>query len=119
MLLVAILSVFHAIGQVPVTSTSSAFVGILITNGVQSIAGCSLTAASGSNSAGVFTSGTSGTCTATITMAMAATHGYVCWVKDETTPADLLSDTITSTTITTISGTTANGDVIHYGCIGQ
>jgi hypothetical protein len=89
-----------------------------IAAGTQTITGCSLTGAVGGSSAGKFSSGTTGTCTVTITPGLTAPNGYRCSATDLTTPADILSQTTGSTTTTCIiSGTTASGDVITWQSI--
>lgn len=72
--------------------------------------------ASGGASAGKFASGTTGTCTVTITPGITATNGFTCDAHDLTTPADVINQTATSTTTATISGTTASGDVVTWKC---
>ena len=82
--------------------------------------GCSLSATVGSGNVGRFTSGTTGTCTAVITIngatGLAAPNGWNCWASDRTTPADVIIQTADSTTTATISGTTVSGDIISFGC---
>ncbi len=90
---------------------------ILISSGTQTVSGCSLSASSGGKTAGKFTSGTSGTCTVTVTPGTTAPNGYSCFANDITTPADKLQQTVASTTAPVISGTTASGDVITWGCM--
>ena len=82
-----------------------------------SVSGCSLTASTGGGSAGKFVSGTSGTCTVTVTSSVTVANGYACWANDITTPADTLHQTAYTTTTSTISGTTVSGDVIVWGCL--
>lgn len=89
--------------------------------GVQSISGCSLSAAVGGAWAGKFVSGTTGTCTVTITFPDTATNGWACGrgASDITTTADFLTQTAFTTTTATLSGTTASGDTIVWGpCVG-
>ena len=82
--------------------------------------GCSISATAGSGTSGTYTSGTSGTCTAVITLngatGMTTQNGWYCSASDWTTPADAQAQTATSATTATIAGTTASGDVIHFGC---
>jgi hypothetical protein len=85
--------------------------------GSNSVSGCSLTAGAGGTWAGKFVSGTTGTCTVTITLGTTATNGFSCWANDLTTPADIIKQTATTTTTATIAGTTASGDVLNWGCI--
>jgi hypothetical protein len=78
--------------------------------------GCSISAHSGGATAGQYTSGTTGTCTVTLTLP-ATTTAYVCVARDVTTAADTQAQTgVLSTTSVTITGTTVSGDVISWGC---
>lgn len=97
-------------GQCPLQTTG------LYAAGTQSVTGCSLTSALGGPWAGSFHSGTTGTCTVTITP-KPATNGYACKAQDMTTPADVINQTATNSTTATLSGTTASGDVITWSCI--
>jgi hypothetical protein len=83
------------------------------------ISGCSTTSLTGGGSAGKFTSGTTGTCTPVITMGDSATaaNGWACAAADQTTPADVLTQTASTTTTATLSGPTLSGDVISFHCI--
>jgi hypothetical protein len=80
--------------------------------------GCSNSTLVGGSSAGSFNSGTTGTCTVTVTMgnSVAASHGWACFPHDLTTPADVINETATTTTTVTFSGTTVTADVINFGC---
>jgi hypothetical protein len=82
--------------------------------------GCSNTTLVGGASAGSYDSGTTGTCTVTITMgnSLTAANGWVCHVWDITTNTDAQKETAYTTTTVTFSGTTVSGDVIAFGCIG-
>ena len=84
--------------------------------------GCSVSATTGGATAGTYTSGTTGTCTVIITMngatGLTAPNGWTCFANDETTPADKQQTTAHATTTATISGTTASGDVVSFGCTG-
>lgn len=84
--------------------------------------GCSNTTTVGGATGGHFTSGTTGTCTVTITMGDSATapNAWVCDAHDVTTVADVITQTSTlSATQCTISGTTASGDVIVFTAQGH
>lgn len=102
------------------TTTASAF----ISGGTKfSISGCSTSALVGGSSVGTFTSGTTGTCTAVITMGGAtAPNGWVCDGADNTTvPAlftGLFHQTASSTTTATLAGTTVSGDAMQFKCMG-
>jgi hypothetical protein len=90
----------------------------VVATGTTSVSGCSLTSAKGGGFAGQFTSGTTGTCTVTITLPHYATNGNTCWANDLTTSSDKLAQTAGAAgTSATISGTTVSGDVINWGCI--
>jgi len=81
------------------------------------VSGCSLTSAVNGAGSGSFHSGTTGTCTVTITPGFTAAHGFSCWTNDMTTPADHIPQTAYNATTATISGVTVSGDVITYGCM--
>jgi hypothetical protein len=85
-----------------------------------SISGCSTSSLTGGSTTGQFTSGTTGTCTATVTIggSMTAPTGWSCWVNDLTTPTDVIHQTAYTNTTVTLSGTTINGDILNFGCIG-
>lgn len=84
--------------------------------------GCSVSATTGGSTTGTYTSGTTGACTVVITMngatGVTATTGWSCYASDRTTPADLITQTASSTTTATLAGTTVSGDVISFGCKG-
>lgn len=103
--------------NVSVAGSLSTTLGMLAT-GTQTVSGCSLTTAVGGAWAGAFKSGTSGTCTVTITPGITATNGFACTATDLTTAADIIKQTGTlSTTTATISGTTASSDLITWSCV--
>lgn len=85
------------------------------------ISGCSASTTIGGASAGKFSSGTTGTCTVTITIngatGLTVPNGYSCWANDETTPADVIHETGSTATTVTLSGTTVSADVIDFGCM--
>ena len=84
--------------------------------------GCTNSATVGGATAGKFTSGTTGACTVTITMngavGLTAPNGWHCTASDETTPANLISQSASTTTTATITGTTVTSDVISFSCFG-
>lgn len=82
-----------------------------------SVSGCSFSAPVGGPTAGTFTSGTTGTCTVTITPGLTASHGWACGANDLTTPADAIKQTASSTTTATLSGATVSGDVVNLWCV--
>lgn len=83
------------------------------------ISGCNTSSLTGGSTAGKFTSGTNGTCTAVITLGgLTATNGWACFANDLTTNADHLYQTATTTTTATLVGTTATSDIINFTCMG-
>lgn len=100
-------------GGTPQPLESAGFISL----GTNSVSGCSLTAAAGGPTAGQFASGTTGTCTVTITLP-AAPHGWTCDAHDTSTPADVINQTAVATNSATISGSTTSGDVITWKCQG-
>lgn len=110
-------------GQVQITNSAATSKADVILRSVVSsgsapgIAGCTATIA-GAPTFGEITSGTTGTCSVTLTFATTAPTGWVCNATDITTPADILQ-TATSVTATTasLSGTTTSGDKIRYACV--
>lgn len=70
------------------------------------------------HAAGSFASGTTGTCTVTITLP-STTHTWVCHANDLSTPANLIDQTTpTSATACTITGTTTSGDSMNFSAEG-
>lgn len=111
-----------------ISNSSKAFIGA---NGVragatQSIgtkfaaSGCSNGTTVGGATAGRFVSGTTGTCTVTITMgdSITSANGWHCTATNRTTLANLYTQSGDSTTTTTLTGTTVTGDVISFSCVG-
>lgn len=88
-----------------------------VTGAPASVSGCSNSSTAGGATAGIFTSGTSGTCTVTVTLATAA-NGWACSVWDTTTTSDTVKETGFTTGSVTFSGTTVSGDVIAWSCTG-
>jgi hypothetical protein len=82
------------------------------------ISGCSATTPTGGASAGSFLSGTTGACTVVITLngatGITAPNGWTCLASDLTTPANLISQSASSTTTCTVTGTTVTGDKIQF-----
>ena len=86
-----------------------------------SISGCSASSLTGGAAAGTFISGTTGTCTAVITIGggggVTAPNGWHCSASNQTAKTTL--PTIASTTTTaTIEGATTSGDKISLNCGG-
>ena len=81
------------------------------------VTGCSVSSLAG-GAAGKFVSGTTGTCTVTITLPVTTYTGWSCTAQDLTTPADKINQTAFTTTTATMSGTTVSGDIITYNCVG-
>jgi hypothetical protein len=100
-------------------TTGAAYANSFITSGSPSVSGCSLSASVGGASAGKFASGTTGTCTVTITLPTAPT-GWTCDAHDLTTAADAnnVVQTAFTTTSATVAGVTVSGDVITWKCRG-
>ena len=88
-----------------------------LSTGTNTVSGCSLTVSAGGATAGKFNSGTTGSCTVTITPGFTAPNGFSCWANDITTPADKLQQLSMRQTAPTIGGTTVSGDVITWGCV--
>ena len=79
------------------------------------ILGCSASIGAGStNLAGFYTSGTTGSCTVSLTWAAGAAfaHGGICKAQDSTNVANAQNQTAYTPTTATLSGTTTSGDVI-------
>lgn len=70
----------------------------------------------GGATAGSFTAGQTA-CAPVITLPTAP-HGWICHVKDLTTPADTFTQSATSVTSCTSSATVTNGDTILFDAIG-
>lgn len=114
-------------GSLTTVMTLSSAAKVSISGGIQSsgtkftASGCSNSTTVGGATAGTFASGTTGTCTVVITMngatGVTASNGWSCWASDRTTPANLISQTASTTTTATIAGTTVSGDVISFGCM--
>lgn len=79
--------------------------------------GCSNSSTVGGAVAGQFASGTTGTCTVVITLP-ASPNGWACSASDISTPANLISQSATSTTSCTITGSTTSGDTIVFKAMG-
>lgn len=85
------------------------------------ISGCSATNPLGGSAAGQFTSGTSGTCTPTITITDVvgnpAPNGWACYGTDLNSGVSM-TQTATTTTTVTLSGASTSGDIHNFSCIG-
>lgn len=106
----------------PASGTSFSVSGIISGGTKFTTSGCSVSATTGGATAGTYMSGTTGTCTTVITMngatGLTAPNGWSCWGNDQTTAADLIGQSASSSTTATLKGTTVSGDVINFGCIG-
>jgi len=104
--------------NVPIAISTPAYV---VNGTIFTVSGCSATTSgiiSGST-AGAFKAGVSGTCTVTVTMAGVTTaHYWVCFASNQTTPANAIVATATSTTGCTFTGTTVTNDTIQWHAIG-
>jgi hypothetical protein len=98
-------------------STGKISSGAQVAIGTQTVSGCSLTSPLGGSWAGSFKSGTTGTCTVTITPGITAPNGFACASTDVTTAADVLKQAAYTATSCTISGTTASADVITWTAV--
>lgn len=85
------------------------------------ISGCSADTTVGGAFAGTFVSRTTGTCTVVITLNGAtgatAPNGWACHADDRTTPANLISQSSSTTTTCTVTGATITGDVLSFMAI--
>jgi hypothetical protein len=78
------------------------------------LSGCSFSSQLGANGAGSFLSGTTGTCTVTITFSgTTAPSGWRCSADDLST-ANTMRQTAYTTTSCTLAGTTVSGDLVTY-----
>lgn len=84
---------------------------------VPGISGCSAGTQTGGGSAGTYSSGTTGTCTVTLTFAKTAATGWSCFAANRTTAADIITQTSSTTTTAVLAGASISGDVISYGCV--
>jgi len=102
----------------PVFETGS-FVSGNGPGGTFTLSGCTPSALVGGNTAGQFTSGTTGTCSTTITFGtnVIAPHGWNCAVSDRNTAAVGVT-TASSTTTATISVPTTSGNTVSFSCMG-
>lgn len=109
--------------SVTAVNTAGAYkgAGVISTGTKFTITGCSAGTTIGGSYAGSFVSGTTGTCTAVVTIngatGLTAPNGWSCWSSDETT-GNLFRQTASNTTTATFSGTTVTNDVVTFGCVG-
>lgn len=108
----------------PGTATAGSVGGKINSQGAIAITGTKFTASGCSNSttvggaaAGSYNSGTTGTCTVTVTLPTVP-NAYACHASNVTTTANAQSMTASTSTSATFSGTTNSGDVIKFMCIG-
>jgi len=83
--------------------------------------GCSEITLKGGGSAGNYTSGTTGTCTVTVTMGssvVAPPNGWMCFAINFNSPGTPMLHTGGSATTAIFSGTTTSGDQIGFWCGG-
>lgn len=82
--------------------------------------GCSNGTLVGGSTAGSYLSGTSGTCTVTVTMggSQTATTQWACHASNVTTTSNVMVMTTSNTTTATFSGVTVSGDKIVWSCLG-
>lgn len=98
----SVIGAYTAAGSVPVGTTGS----------------CVASAFSGGATAGKFSAAICAAGTIILTAMPAAPTGYSCVAIDQTTPADLVVQTASSTTSVTFKATTVAADSIAYHCIG-
>ncbi len=79
---------------------------------------CSATSFSGGPAAGKFTAPSCVAGTIILSALPAQTTGYACDAIDQTTPADTLKQTASTTTSVTFAATTAASDAVVFKCIG-
>lgn len=104
-------------GSITATNYRDLKLRSLISGGtVPGISGCTAGTQTGGGTAGTYSSGTTGTCTVTLTFALTAPTGWACTQNDLTTPADVQKQSASSTTTATITGTTVTADVINFAC---
>jgi hypothetical protein len=80
-----------------------------------------VTIGAGGATTGRVTSGTTGTCTFTVTMGGGITsqHGWECAMHNRTTPANVINESGVGTSSTVVfTGTTVSGDVLSFSCVG-
>jgi len=91
--------------------------GIIDGGSTFTLSGCSATSPSGGSHTGTFTSGTTGTCTITVTMGgETSAHGWNCLGLDQSSNSYALHETASTTTTATLSGSTTSGDFIRLSC---
>jgi hypothetical protein len=103
-------------GQVSLVSNNQ----ISTYTNIFSVSGCSATVVNGGATSGVLASGTTGTCTVTVTMgpAMYAPNGWACGgIQDLTTTTDTMAQTTSTNTTAVFTGTTVSGDSIAFACL--
>lgn len=80
---------------------------------------CAVNTQTGGQQAGTFKA--NGACaggTVILTFALTTANGYSCSAHDQTTVADLMNQTASTTTTATFTGTMASLDVVNFTCIG-
>jgi hypothetical protein len=118
LLLTAASATFY-IGFNPATNQFGLQGALVDVSPTQAITGCSISAIVGGSTAGQFTSGTTGTCTVTLTDPSPAPNGFTCLLTDMSpSPATVFHQTASSTTGCTASGSTTSGDKIVFIMIG-
>jgi len=86
---------------------------------VPSISGCGAGTQVGGATIGSFNSGTTGTCTVTLTFLTTAPNAWFCDAQNQTTFAsfaNIMFQNGGSTTTAVLTGTTVSGDVIKFAC---
>jgi hypothetical protein len=100
-----------------VAGSASAY-GSVVTGTAFTVSGCSNGSPTGGATAGTFLSGTTGTCSVTVTMgnSFTAPNGFSCFANNQTTLGNIFQQTGGTTTTATFSGTTVSGDKINFKC---
>ena len=95
--------------------------GALVSNGTVptgTSGSCTASSFVGGATAGKFTAPTCAAGNIILTNLPATTNGYSCILQDQTTIADTLKQTSSTTTSATFTATTASGDSVTYDCRG-
>lgn len=107
------------LGNTSVTkiNTSGAFQGLAIVGdgATPSVGTCGTIGTGSRNTAGFITSGTTGSCVSVITFSATAPVGWSCGISNSTT-ANLIRQTDSSTTTATFTGVTVSSDILRYIC---
>lgn len=107
------------LGATPCLTTGCNATGFVSTGSPPTMTGsCSASGQVGGNTAGTFVGSLCSNGTYILTFAIAAPNGWACRAQDRTTTADALNQTASSVSSATLTGTTANNDVVQFSCTG-